>query len=37
MEMADDALESDYINYLLEKDPNSFSRELLIPVRRRKP
>lgn len=36
MEMAGDALESDYINYLLEKDSNGFSRELLIPVRRRK-
>jgi len=30
MEVAGDALESDYINYLSERDPERFSKELLI-------
>lgn len=36
MEVAGDALESDYINYLSERDPERFSKELLIPVRKQK-
>lgn len=36
MEVTGDALESDYINYLSEKDPDRFSKEILIPVCKRK-